>query len=95
MRSFVRATIRGWQDAIKDPKAGVEAVMSAHPETNRAFLTAGLPMVIDHMYSAATKGKPLGWMAEEDWKATLDIMKSSGLEGDRPATAYYRNLIEQ
>lgn len=95
VRSFVRATVRGWQDAIKDPKAGVDAVMSAHPETNRAFLTAGLPMVIDHMYSAATKGKPLGWMAEEDWKATLDIMKSSGLEGDRPATAYYRNLIEQ
>jgi NitT/TauT family transport system substrate-binding protein len=92
VRGFVRATIRGWQDAIKDPKAGVEAVMSAYPETNRAFLAAGLPMVIDHMHSDATKGKPLGWMAEEDWKATLEIMKSAGLEGERPATAYYRNF---
>jgi NitT/TauT family transport system substrate-binding protein len=95
VRGFVRATIKGWQDAIKDPNAGVEAVMSAHPETNRAFLAAGLPMVIDHMYSSATKGKPLGWMAEEDWKSTLEIMKAAGLEGDRPATAYYRNVVEQ
>jgi NitT/TauT family transport system substrate-binding protein len=94
VRAFVRATIRGWQDAIKDPKAGVDAVMAAVPETNRAFLTAGLPMVIDHMHSDATKGKALGWMADEDWKTTLDIMKTSGLEGDRPTSAYYRNLLQ-
>ena len=40
------------------------------------------------------KGKPLGWTAEEDWKTTLEVMKSSGLEGDRPPSAYYRNLVE-
>lgn len=95
VRGFLRATLRGWKDAVADQKAGVDAVMAAFPETNRQFITTGLPLVIDHMHSAATKGKPLGWMAEEDWKTTLEIMKSSGLEGERPATVYYRNLIEQ
>ena len=48
-------------------------------------------MVLEHMQSAATKGKPLGWMAEADWKTTLEVMKDRGLEGDRPASAYYTN----
>jgi NitT/TauT family transport system substrate-binding protein len=95
VRGFLRATLRGWKDAIADPKAGIDAVMAAFPETNRQFIEAGFPMVIDHMHSAATKGKPLGWMAEEDWKTTLEVMKSSGLEGNRPPRTYYRNLVEQ
>jgi NitT/TauT family transport system substrate-binding protein len=90
---FVRATLRGWQDALKDPKAGVDALIKEFPDTNRQFVEMGLPMVFEHMHSQATKGRPLGWMAEEDWKTTLEIMKSSGLEGDRPPSAYYRNLV--
>ena len=94
VRSFLRATLRGWKDAIADPKVGVDAVMEAFPDTNRKFIEQGLPLVIDHMHSSATKGRPLGWMAEEDWKATLQVMKSSGLEGDQPPQTYYRNLVE-
>lgn len=95
VRGFLRATLRGWKDAIADPKAGVDALMAAFPESNRQFITTGLPMVIDHMHSSATKGRPLGWMAEEDWKTTLEVMKSAGLEGNRPPQTYYRNLVEQ
>ena len=95
VQRFLRATMRGWQDTIKDPKAGIDALVKEFPETNRRFIEMGLPMVIEHMHSRATKGKPLGWMAEEDWKSTLETMKSSGLQGDRPPGAYYRNLIQQ
>ena len=95
VQRFVRATLRGWQDALKDPKAGVDALVKEFPDTNRQFIEIGLPMVFEHMHSPATKGKPLGWMAEEDWKTTLETMKSAGLEGDRPARSYYRNLVEQ
>jgi NitT/TauT family transport system substrate-binding protein len=95
VRGFVRATLRGWKDAIADPKAGIAALFAAFPDTNRQFIELGLPLVIEHMQSAATKGKPLGWMAEEDWKMTLQVMKSAGLEGDRPPRTFYRNLVEQ
>jgi NitT/TauT family transport system substrate-binding protein len=95
VHGFLRATLRGWTDAIADPQAGIDALMMAFPESNRQFITAGLPMVIDHMHSNATQGRPLGWMAEEDWKTTLEVMKSAGLEGDHPAGTYYRNLVEQ
>ena len=88
---FVRATLRGWQEAIKNREAVVAALMEAYPETNREFATLGLPLVIEHMRSEATKDKPLGWMAEADWQTTLEVMKSRGLEGNRPANAYYTN----
>ena len=94
VQRFLRATLRGWQDALKDPKAGIDALVKEFPDTNRQFVEMGLPMVFEHMHSQATKGRPLGWMAEEDWKSTLEIMKSAGLEGDRPARSFYRNLIE-
>jgi NitT/TauT family transport system substrate-binding protein len=92
VRAFLRATVRGWKEAIADPKAGVEALMKAYPETNREFAELGLPMVVEHMHSEATKGKPLGWMAEEDWKVTLEVMKGAGLEGNAPPSKYYRNV---
>jgi NitT/TauT family transport system substrate-binding protein len=95
VRGFVRATLRGWQDAIADPKAGVDALVAAYPDANRKFVELGLPMVIEHMYSDATKGKPLGWMAEEDWKMTLDAMKPAGLEGNQPPQTFYRNLVDK
>jgi NitT/TauT family transport system substrate-binding protein len=94
VRAFLRATMKGWKDAIADPKAGVAVLMKAYPETNREFADLGLPMVIEHMSSDATKGKPLGFMAEDDWKGTLEVMKGAGLEGNFPPSKFYRNLIE-
>ncbi|MEO7404415.1 MAG: ABC transporter substrate-binding protein [Burkholderiales bacterium] len=94
VQKFLRATMRGWEETIKDPKAGVDALMKEFPDTNRSFVEAGLPLVFAHMHSPATKGKPIGWMADEDWKSTLEVMKGTGLEGDRPTSAFYRNLIK-
>jgi NitT/TauT family transport system substrate-binding protein len=94
VRAFLRATMKGWKDTIADPKAGVAVLMKAYPETNREFAELGLPMVIEHMSSDATRGKPLGWMAEDDWKGTLEVMKGAGLEGNSPPSKFYRNLIE-
>jgi len=92
VKGFVRATLRGWKDALADPKAGVAALLKAYPETNREFAELGLPLVIEHMQSEATRGKPLGWMAEDDWKQTLEVMKGAGLEGSAPPSKFYRNV---
>jgi NitT/TauT family transport system substrate-binding protein len=95
VRGFVRATLRGWKETIADPRAGIDALMAAFPETNRRFIELGLPWVIEHMESKATRGKPLGWMAETDWKTTLDVLKAAGLlEKDLPPQKVYRNLVE-
>jgi len=95
VQGFVRATLRGWKDTIADHQAGVAALMTAFPDTNRQYIELGLPWVIEHMESERTKGKPLGWMAEGDWTMTLDVLKAAGLlEKDRPVRGYYRNVLE-
>src|SRR5262249_31970777 len=94
VKGFLRATMRGWKDAMADPKAGVASLMKAYPETNREFAELGLPMVFEHMSSDATRGKPVGWMAEEDWRVTLEVMKGAGLEGSAAPSKFYRNLVE-
>lgn len=36
VQGFLRASIRGWRDALRDQKAGVDAVMAVAPSLNRA-----------------------------------------------------------
>lgn len=36
VQGFLRASIRGWRDAMRDQRAGVDAVMSVAPSLNRA-----------------------------------------------------------
>ncbi len=36
VQGFLRASIRGWREALRDPKAGVDAVMAVAPTLDRA-----------------------------------------------------------
>ena len=35
VRGFLRASLKGWRDALRDPKAGVDAAMAVAPTLNR------------------------------------------------------------
>lgn len=35
VRGFLRASVKGWKEALRDPKAGVDAVMAVAPTLNR------------------------------------------------------------
>jgi NitT/TauT family transport system substrate-binding protein len=44
------------------------------------------------MHSPSTKGRPIGWMAEEDWKDTIAMLeKYAGLQNTEALSAYYTN----
>jgi NitT/TauT family transport system substrate-binding protein len=89
VRGFVRATLRGWRDAVADQSAGIDALVEAYPETNRDLAKLGLPLVIEHMSSDATGGKPLGWMADADWNVTLEVMGLATAKS--PLSSYFTN----
>jgi NitT/TauT family transport system substrate-binding protein len=92
VRGFVRATLRGWQDAAADPQAGVAALMRQFPTTREDFVVAGLPLVIEHFYNEDSQGQPLGWTAERTWQQTVDILREyGGLEGNPPLNTLYTN----
>jgi len=74
VKKLLRATARGYRDAMADPKeaAAIMAKQMAVPEQ---------PDVLDRQVEAtmittnAPAGKPIGWQAEADWQATLNLLK--------------------
>jgi NitT/TauT family transport system substrate-binding protein len=91
VRKLLRATARGYRDAMADPKeaAAIMAKQMAVPEQ---------PDVLDRQVEAtmittnAPAEKPIGWQAEADWQATLNLLKETGGITDvKPLSSYFTN----
>jgi len=68
---FLRATLRGWQDAIEDYQQAMPAVMKYNqgkdPQLVAAMMEAQLPLV-------HTGEDYIGWMKPEDWQAMYNLL---------------------
>lgn len=74
----VAATQKGAPLTVKDPKVA------------RQIVDGYLSLV----YTKNSQGKPLGWMAAQDWEDTIQILtKYVNLKGARPAGNYYTNAF--
>ena len=62
VQGFLRASIKGWQDAIKDPKGAVDTVMAAAPTLERKHQEAMLDGVIALMEAGTAKQNGLFWI---------------------------------
>lgn len=91
VRRFVAATIKGWQDTIKDPAAAVNDLVAMFPGTDKSVETAELKQSLTMLHTPATKGKLIGWMARSDWKNTIDLLHKYGLitQTPKPLDDYY------
>lgn len=91
VRRFVRATVRSWQEAKKDPEAAVDATMKVKPDLNRASQLDQLKVDIELMDSPNSKGR-VGWGDQRDWDQTLALLKQyRDVQTDRPWTAFHTN----
>ncbi len=92
VRRFVRATIKSWEEAKKNPGAAVDAALKVKPDLNRDSTLKQLMVDIDLLESKNTKGKTIGWGSSADWDETISILKQyRDLKTDQPATAFYTN----
>jgi NitT/TauT family transport system substrate-binding protein len=92
VRKFVAASQKGWEASLVDPDAAVAASLKLYPDLSRDLLREGLKISLEEqLHTLNTKGRPIGWMAEDDWKKMLDVLKTySGLVPKQPS-AYYTN----
>jgi putative hydroxymethylpyrimidine transport system substrate-binding protein len=73
---FLRATARGFADAIADPQGAVDILMDANPETDKALETQGIGLLAPMW----TEGAPtFGWQTQERWQDFARWMKDQGL----------------
>lgn len=95
MVKLLRATGKGYADAMKDPKGAAE-IMNKHMKIkeNPDVLLAQVKATVDSTNAPA--GRPIGWQSEADWKASLDLLMATGAIKERkPLQLYYTNQFMQ
>jgi NitT/TauT family transport system substrate-binding protein len=95
VKKLLRATAKGYRDAMADPKEAAKAMAKYMriPED---------PEVLDRQVAAtvvstnAPQGKPIGWQESADWQANLTLLKETGgIAEVKPLSAYFTNAYLQ
>jgi NitT/TauT family transport system substrate-binding protein len=96
VRRFMRATQKSWIEAAKNVEAAVNTHVKANPKEDAPFTRYTFTKSLEVLTTPQSKGKPLGWMAKEDWEQTLNVLeKYGGMKGRKPTEAYYINEFLQ
>lgn len=91
VKKVLRATAKGYRDAMADPK-GAAKIMAKYMSVPEQ------PDVLEKQVEAtmastnAPEGKPLGFQADGSWQANLDMLKETGSVTElKPLNAYFTN----
>ncbi len=74
VRRFVRASIKSWEEARKNPDAAVDVAMKVKPDLNRQSTKDQMLVDFDLLDSPNNKGR-LGYGVQADWDQTIDLLK--------------------
>jgi NitT/TauT family transport system substrate-binding protein len=86
VKRFVRASLRGWQLALRDPKKAAEDQIKLVPTLDVNKSVAELAIVKNLAVTPAVQQHGLGWFDPAEMKASLDFMsKYVGLGGSPPS----------
>lgn len=88
VKGFVKAVIKGWRDAIADPKAGIAAVKARDPLIDEALELDRLQMAIDNnVLTDEVKANGMGGIDEARMLKAIDqVTYAFGIQ-DKPAVA--------
>ncbi len=91
VRRFVRATVKSWEEAKKNPDAAVDVAMKVKPDLNRASTKDQMLVDFELTDSPNVKGR-IGYGDQKDWAQTVDLLKKyRGLETDAAWTTFHTN----
>jgi len=74
VRRFVKASVRSWEEAKKNPNAAVDAAMKVKPDLNRQSTLDQMMVDFELLDSPNSRGK-IGLGAQADWDQTLALLK--------------------
>jgi hypothetical protein len=87
-----RCVKAAFEAAMADPAASVRAGQKVKSDLETELSLEQLKVGISLMPSKASQGKPVGYMAPQDWTDTLQLMKQyMGLETNQKAEDFYTN----
>ena len=90
-RRFINATMKGWQEAMKDPGAAVDAILEIFPETENSkdALLRGAAYSFASVCPGGS-GDSIGVTDGATWDNIYSVMTTAmNFPTDKPITAYY------
>jgi NitT/TauT family transport system substrate-binding protein len=92
VRRVVAGSVRGFEDARRDPQSAIAALLRLAPLVDTAAARQQLAVDLSFLFSAANVRQKVGWGPADDWQATLDLMRRYlDVQTDMPASAFYTN----
>ena len=92
VKKFVRATARAWAAMRDRPDEVVDSWMKILGSGDRSAYARVAEQSVSIMHTKRSRGRPIGWMAPDDWKEMLETLKSVGeLETVLPLERYFTN----
>jgi NitT/TauT family transport system substrate-binding protein len=91
VKRFLRASVKSWEEAKKNPSAAVDAALKAKPDLNKQSTLDQMLVDFELMDSKNSKGR-IGFGSQADWDQTLTILKNyRDLQTTQPWTAFHTN----
>ena len=93
IRKVVAATTEAWQYTIEHPDEAADIVVKRFKEfVKKGVVLEQIRLTNTLVTSEASKGRPLGWSASQDWEPMVSLMAGAGLVKEKkPLDAYYTN----
>ncbi|MBI2370286.1 MAG: ABC transporter substrate-binding protein [Deltaproteobacteria bacterium] len=93
-RRFLAAASRTWKDSRAHPEETVAAALRRFPKENASVILQQLKLALGAIDSAHTAGKPIGWMAREDWEEMQrTFLEIKEIKRPLPLDQYYTNEL--
>lgn len=92
-KRFLRASLKGWEEAMKDPKAAVAAMKQVFPESDKTpeALMTSAPFSFESVCPGG-KGDKIGVTDAKGWEETYKVMTSAmNFPTTQPIASYYTN----
>ncbi|MBA3777264.1 MAG: ABC transporter substrate-binding protein [Betaproteobacteria bacterium] len=91
IKRFVRATVKSWEEAKKNPGAAVDTALKVKPDLNRQSTLDQMLVDFELLDSKNSKGR-VGLGVQADWDQTLDLLKKyRELKTDQAWTTFHTN----
>ena len=92
LRRFLRASQRGWQYSFEHRAEAADIFRKAAPVFTQEIALLEVDGTMTIIRTERTKGKPIGWTAEGDWKDTQDLLSQfAKLKPQPDLNVYYTN----
>jgi NitT/TauT family transport system substrate-binding protein len=94
LKRLVATQQRAWEHLKKNPDDGVEAMIRQRPDAklDRTVIREQIRLTIEFFDTPASRGRPIGWQAEQDWAASLKALEAAGaIKSGWTASNYFTN----